>query len=43
MTEQEIIIGTQVPYYDLIEDDGRKHYPFETEITSEPWELDMVR
>lgn len=35
----EIKIGTPVTYYAIVKEDGSKYDPFETEITSEPWEI----
>lgn len=39
MKKEEIIIGTKVIYWAVIKADGSKHDPFETEISSEPWEM----
>lgn len=39
MRKEEIKIGTPVIYWGIIKRDGKKLDGFETEITSEPWEL----
>ena len=39
LTKEQIIIGTPVIYWSVIDEKGEKHLPLETIITSESWAL----
>lgn len=39
MKVDEVKIGTPVIYWLIIDKNGQGSHPFETEITSEPWQL----